>query len=521
MKEIVLVVGASGFVGKVVCQDLLRRGYRVRAAARRSQDLPSGSEHVALPDLTAAETDWLPLVRDVQAVVYLAARVHVMNDTHPDPLAAYRAVNRDAPLALAQAAAQAGVSRFIYLSSIKVNGEATEIGQPFTEQNVPAPTDPYGISKFEAEQGLLELGQLSNLEVVVLRPPLVYGPGVKANFMALARLAGRGWPLPLGAVRNRRSLIYVENLADLVAVVLQHPSAPGQVFLASDAEDLSTADLTRQLAEAQGRRAWLVAVPTHWLWGLGKMVGRSNMLSRLLGSLEVDSSKAREQLDWVPPYPIWQALARTGRSLQQLETPQPFRLKSNQRFYLWLRTPLERLAALVLLMAIAPLLLVVTLLVHFDSPGPVLFRQQRAGRGHRPFTIYKFRTMRAGTPNLSTEDMVKSGMNSITPIGAILRRTSLDELPQLLNVVKGEMSLIGPRPALLTQTPVLHLRAASGVDRLRPGITGYAQVTGRDDLPDEEKVQRDTTYLQRLSFGMDLAVARLTIRSVLQGTGNK
>lgn len=521
MKETVLVVGASGFVGKVVCQDLLRRGYRVRAAARSEQGLPPGSEHVPLPDLTDGRTDWAPLVRDVHAVVYLAARVHVMNDTHPDPLAAYRAVNRDAPLGLAAAAAQAGVRRFAYLSSIKVNGEATELGQPFTEQSIPAPTDPYGISKYEAEQALLSFGQRTALEVVVLRPPLVYGPGVKANFMALARLAGRGWPLPLGAVQNRRSLIYVENLADLIALVLDHPAAAGQVFLASDGEDLSSADLTRHLAEAQGRRAWLIAVPTHWLWMLGRMTGRSNVMSRLLGSLEVSSAKAQEQLNWTPPYPVWQALARTGQRLRHLPLERPLRLKGRQRLYLWLRTPLERGAALLLLLALSPLILVLGLLIRLDSPGPVLFKQQRAGRDHVPFTIYKFRTMRVGTPNLSTEDMVKSGMNPITRLGAVLRRTSLDELPQLLNVLRGDMSLIGPRPALLTQTPVLNLRAASGVDRLRPGITGYAQVTGRDDLPDEEKVERDTAYLQNLSPGMDLTVARLTIRSVLHGTGNK
>lgn len=522
MSETVLVVGASGFVGTVVCRDLLRRGFGVKAAARRADLIPGGTEFVKLPDLNEPAPDWQWALADVQHVVYLAARVHVMNDQHPDPLSAYRAINSTAPVSLARAASAAGIQRFIYLSSIKVNGEATLPHQPFTEDSPAAPTDHYGVSKLEAEQALLTLGTEGPLEVVILRPPLVYGPGVKANFMALARLAGMGVPLPLGAVDNRRSLIYVENLADVIATALTHPAAPGQVFLVSDGEDLSTAELTRRLAEAQGRRPWLPAMPVTWIETLGKLTGRTRVTSRLLGSLTVSTARVREQLDWVPPYPVWQALARTGRSLADARASQlPTRLSQSQRLYLRVRTPLERVVATGLLGLMAPLLLLLAMLIRLDSPGPVLFRQERAGRGHRPFTIYKFRTMRAGTPSISTEDMVKSGMNPITRLGGLLRRSSLDELPQLLNVIKGDMSLIGPRPALMTQTPVLKLREANGVDVLRPGITGYAQVTGRDDLPDDEKVQRDTTYLRRLGLGVDLEVARLTIRSVLRGTGNK
>lgn len=522
MKGRVLVVGASGFVGQVVCRDLLRRGYAVRAAARKLDDLPEGVEGMALPDLSESSIHWEPLLADVDHVVYLAARVHVMNDTHPDPLAAYRAINRDAALSLAEAAVRHRVRRFVYLSSIKVNGEASD--RPLTEGDAPQPTDPYGVSKWEAEQALLSLGRTSELEVVVLRPPLVYGPGVKANFMALARAAGRGWPLPLGAVRNRRSLIYVENLADLIALTLEHPAAPQQVFLVSDGEDLSTAELTRRLAEAQGSVARLPAVPVGLLRLAGKLTGRGAVVDRLLGSLQVSSEKARQRLGWMPPFPVWQALARTGASLAGTDpagTPRPTRLSAGQRLYLGVRGPLERVAAGLLLLLLGPLLLLIALLIRLDSPGPVLFFQERAGRRHRPFTIYKFRTMRQGTPHLSTEDMVKSGMNPVTPLGAMLRRTSLDELPQLLNVLRGEMSLIGPRPALMTQAPVLTLRQAAGVDVLAPGITGYAQVTGRDDLLDEEKVARDADYLRHLGFRMDLRIVGLTLNSVLHGTGNK
>lgn len=522
----VLVVGANGFVGQTVVADLLRRGEQVVAASRRPQAIPRGAEWVALPDLTQPIADWKPLLYGVDRVVYLAARVHVMNDTHPDPLAAYRAVNRDAALSLAQASAEQGVSRFVYLSSVKVNGESSQ--RPLTEEDTPHPTDPYGISKLEAEQQLLALGQRAHLPVVILRPPLVYGPGVKANFMALARAAGRGIPLPIGAVRNKRSMIYVENLADLIAAVLKHPAAVGQVFFATDGQDLSTAELTRSLAEAQGRSAQLPAVPVALMQLAGRLTGKTNVVQRLTGSLQVSSAKARNLLDWTPPFPVWQALARTGHSLIKKDVQEPkkqarekYQLSPGQRAYLVVRGPLERGLAAGLLLLLSPFYALLALLVKLDSPGPALFIQERAGKAHQPFRIYKFRTMRTDTPNISTEEMQRSGLNPITPLGRILRRTSLDEIPQLINVVKGEMSFIGPRPALMSQKPVLTLREAAGVEQLLPGITGYAQATGRDDLTDDEKVGRDHYYLENLGPALDIRVILFTLKSIFKGTGTK
>lgn len=196
-------------------------------------------------------------------------------------------------------------------------------------------------------------------------------------------------------------------------------------------------------------------------------------------------------------------------------------MTKRQNAYLFARSIVERVLALLLLIFFSPVLFLIGLLIRLDSPGPVLFRQARAGRFHAPFVIYKFRTMKTGTPNLSTEEMQRAGLSPMTRLGMLLRRTSLDELPQLLNVLQGNMSFIGPRPALISQTRVLTLREAAGVEQLLPGITGYAQVSGRDDLEDEEKVRRDTEYLNRLGLSMDLSIVKSTLNSVAKGTGNK
>ncbi|MFC4454716.1 sugar transferase [Deinococcus sonorensis] len=523
MTGTVLIVGANGFVGSVLVRHLLSRRWQVRAGARRSEGIPEGAKFVRLPDLTQPVRDWSGLLEGIDYIVYLAARVHVMNDTHPDPAAAYRAINRDAAVSLAQAAARSGVKRFVYLSSVKVNGESSET--PLTESMPTYPIDLYGISKLEAEKELMALGNQTTLEVVILRPPLIYGPGVKANFMALAKAARYGLPLPIGAIHNQRSMIYVENLVDLIATTLKHPAAVGQIFFASDGQDISTPTLTRYLAEAQGVRPWLPAVPVTFLRLAGFLTGRSNIIDRLTGNLQVNSDKAKHLLDWNPPYPVWHALARTGRQLSNPPAPTRIaeRLSMNrrQRLYINARSLCERLLALICLVALFPVLLVIALLIKLDSKGPVLFIQERNGRFNRPFQIYKFRTMHVGTPSISTEEMQRRGLSSITRLGSFLRRTSLDELPQLLNILYGEMSFIGPRPALLTQTLVINLRKESGVDQLLPGITGFAQVTGRDNLSDVEKVERDSIYLKNFNPKMDLHILLMTLDSVSKGTGTK
>lgn len=297
----ILVTGASGFVGRGVVPRLLRDGMEVRAMVRSADRAPSGTVPV-VADLGGP----LPGPEDlagVSAIVHLAARVHVMQETAADPLTAFRALNRDATHSLATLAHAQGVRRFVFLSSIKVNGEATG-AHPFRADDPAAPSDPYGISKWEAEQDLRELGARTGLEVVILRAPLVHGPGAGGNLRRLLRWIANGFPLPFGAVHNRRRLVGRENLADLIVTSLRHPAAPNGTFLAGDAESVSTPDLIRSIGAALGRTPRLLPVPPRLLALGGKLVGGGAEVSRLIGSLEIDIEPTMARLDWRPPVPL-------------------------------------------------------------------------------------------------------------------------------------------------------------------------------------------------------------------------
>ena len=306
----VLITGANGFVGRALGRELLRRGRRVRAAVRRDAGLPDGCEVRVVGDL-GPDTDWSAALEGVDAVAHLAARVHVMRERAADPLAAFRRTNVEGTLRLARSAAAAGVRRLVFLSSVKVLGEATPDG-PFTDSSPVNPQDPYGASKREAETGLFELAARSGMEVAILRPPLVYGPGVKGNFLSLLRLIDRGVPLPLAAIDNRRSLLYLGNLVDAVDLCLSHDGAAGRTFLIRDGEDLSSAELVRRLAAALGRRARLFSLPEGVLRLAANCIGRRAAAQRLLGSLTVDDRRIRSELDWQPPFTVDQGLAETA-----------------------------------------------------------------------------------------------------------------------------------------------------------------------------------------------------------------
>lgn len=313
----VLVTGAAGFVGSALVRRLTDEGREVVATYRSAPAAPvSGAMQLVTGELTQ-QTDWTAALQGVDVIVHCAARAHVLNDTALDPLAVFRAANVDVSRRLALQAAEAGVRRFIYLSSVKANGEETATGQPFNSQDEPHPVDPYGLSKLEAERALLGVAEKTGIELVIIRPVLVYGPGVKANFRTMMKWLSRGWPLPLGSVRNRRSLMALDNLVDLIICCLAHPAAAGEVFMASDGEDLSSTDLLRRLGMALNCRAILLPVPVSLLAVAARALGREAIAQRLCGSLQVDLRHTCETLDWCPPLSVDEGLRRAAAEFRK------------------------------------------------------------------------------------------------------------------------------------------------------------------------------------------------------------
>lgn len=308
----VLITGANGFVGRALLALLHARGYPLTGASRQPLALNAPTVRHWPVSRLDGHSDWRGALQGIDVVVHCAARVHVMQERCADPLAAYRQANVDASLALARQAVAAGVRRFIFISSIKVNGERSPLGRPIRADDLPAPQDPYGQSKLEAEWALQALAAETGLELVIIRPVLIYGPGVGANVRSLLQAVARGWPLPLGALNNRRSLLALDNLLDLIRVCLTHPHAAGAVLLASDGEDLSTGELVRRMARALGRPARLLPVPAGLLSMLLGLLGRRGMAERLCGTLQVDISETCRRLNWQPPVTVDTALERTA-----------------------------------------------------------------------------------------------------------------------------------------------------------------------------------------------------------------
>jgi nucleoside-diphosphate-sugar epimerase len=312
-KKRVLVTGANGFVGAALCERLVEHGVETRAAVRAGSAAGIRSlvgQKVEVGEIHAG-TDWTTALSGVTHVVHLAARVHVMREVARDPLTDFRAVNTAGTINLARQAAAAGVKRIIYVSTIKVNGEHTS-ARPFRADDKPGPEDAYAQSKLEAELALHEISQHTGLAVVIVRPPLVYGPGVKGNFLSMLHVIQRGWPLPLASCDNRRSFIGLTNLASLLECCVTHPAAAGQLFLASDGEDLSMPDLLNRVARALGRKSRLLPFPPALLHLAARIVGRPGIYERLCSSLQADAYKARELLGWTPPSTVDSELVRTA-----------------------------------------------------------------------------------------------------------------------------------------------------------------------------------------------------------------
>ena len=306
-----LVTGAGGFVGRPLCRELAHRGYRVRAAMRTRGQLSADGETVTVGDVDAA-TKWADALKGVDTVMHLAARVHVMKDKSADPLTEYLKVNLYGTSNLAQQAASAGVKRLVYVSTVKVNGEQTSEERPYIESDVPDPQDPYAVSKLQAEEVLHSISVETGLEVVIVRPPLVYGPAVKGNFFSLLAAIDKGVPLPLAGANGLRSMVYVGNLVDALVACATQPAAAGQTYLVSDGEDVSTAMLVEKLSHALGRNSRSFYLPPGLLRAAAIVLRRTEQVDRLFGSLRVNDQKLRTELGWAPPYTMEQGLRATA-----------------------------------------------------------------------------------------------------------------------------------------------------------------------------------------------------------------
>ena len=308
----ILVTGASGFVGGALYTSLIN-DFSLRITVRDKSKIKLFADVDVFEASMSPDQDWSSALSGVSTVVHCAARVHMMSEVVADPLFEFRRVNVDGALNLARQAVKAGVRRFVFLSSIKVNGEFTNLNHPFIFDQIPAPSDPYAVSKYEAEMGLRALSKETGMEVVIIRSPLVYGPGVKANFLSMMNWLRRGIPLPLGGItKNRRSFVFIDNLVSMIIACINHPKAANQTFLVSDDEDLSTAGLLERMALALGRPLKSIAVPVVLITLLTKLIGRADISQRLCGSLQVDIKKTKDLLDWSPPVSVNEGLLQTA-----------------------------------------------------------------------------------------------------------------------------------------------------------------------------------------------------------------
>jgi nucleoside-diphosphate-sugar epimerase len=307
-----LITGANGFIGKVLIKRLSQDGHLVSALVRKKIEVPYSNETFLIPSINA-KTNWTELLKDRDVVIHLLARVHIMDDKASDPLMEFRNINVDVTIALAKEAARQGIKRFVFLSSVKVNGESTS-DHPFSETNLVHPQDAYAISKWEAEEALRQISKETGMEIVIIRSPLVYGPNVKANFLKMMQYVKQGIPLPLGSIQNKRSLIGIDNLVDFITTTISHPKAANQTFLISDDEDISTTNLLRRIGECMEKPARLIPISPKILSFLFKIIGRQDFGDRLLGSLEIDITKAKKLLAWSPPLTLNEGLRATVNS---------------------------------------------------------------------------------------------------------------------------------------------------------------------------------------------------------------
>ncbi|WP_296404583.1 hybrid nucleoside-diphosphate sugar epimerase/sugar transferase [Psychrobacter sp.] len=484
----ILVTGANGFIGQALVKSLLNTPHIVIACVRQSVKPTLDCEYRFIEKLDST-TEWKQVLQDIDVIVHCAGKSSITKDELNNLSSSLHEVNTAATINLVEQAVQAGIQRFIFLSSIKVNGEYSLPNQPFIPDVSQPPTDPYGLSKYNAEIGLKEIASNSAIEYVIIRPTLVYGENVKGNFSSLMKWTYKGLPLPLGGIRkNLRSLVSVDNLTDFIINTIDNDFAKNEIFLVSDDEDISTAIMLEDIASGLEVNNRALPIPPVLIYVGASIIGKKHIARRLCGSLQVDISKSKKKLNWQPKCGTHESIKETAKSYK-------LNLNKNKNNPIWQR-PIDFTLAASGLVVTSPLLIGTTIVGYFDTRSP-LFIQERVGKDKKPFKLVKFRTMKVDTASVASH---LADTSSITKLGSILRKTKLDELPQLINVLKGEMSLVGPRPNLFNQLELIEARNDKGVYNVLPGITGLAQLSGIDMSTPELLAEIDKEMIDNLTL---------------------
>jgi nucleoside-diphosphate-sugar epimerase/lipopolysaccharide/colanic/teichoic acid biosynthesis glycosyltransferase len=522
----IVVTGATGFIGRHVVRAFRERGQHVRAVVRsaaKAQTLGPNLETVIVDDI-GASVNWGPILEGADGVVHLAGRAHVLREGSSDDGGHYWQTNVVGTRQLAEAAARAGIKKFVFISSSKAMGAHTAPGEAWSEDSPCRPEDPYGRTKLQAEQILESVAAETGLNTIILRPPIVYGPGVGANILELFRLIDGGAPLPLGMVRNRRSLLYVGNLVDAIILGLESPSATSARFLLSDGGDVSTAELARRIGAALGRPARVWSIPPALLrmaGSIGDILERSLGIAvpittpnvdRLTQSLVLDTGRILAELHWRPPYDLeaglretagWYRETRPGHSIARgvcVDRPRVVREPMFKR-------PFDLCLSCVGLLCSVPLSVLIAASIWLEDGRPIFFRQMRIGQYGRMFRVLKFRSMFRSPAHVEVQ--ARRGDPRITGTGRMLRRTGLDELPQLWNIFLGQMSFVGPRPQPEKERVTVrgieqgvYIRDVPGFalrQSVRPGLTGVTQLFAPRDVPHRYKFKYDLLYVRKVA----------------------